>query len=1366
MYSMQSRTDQSRITQSSRRWRPTLLSTALTAVLTLWMSNARADHVYHNISAGMLTVSQIPSWGTAYLSDSTLDDNTNCIVTLGLSINDFRAGTFNRADYNVQAGPTAANQYLNGILIPSIAQNGRTNAAADSLPGETTNAYPIPTIITNANGSYRICSWNVSAAGTGGSAVEYNVNVAGAFFPYANYLGGYARNSTGANGSATVTNDTLTASPGIVYGVNYIELGGGKGIVDLRNLGYDSRTNGILLVTGAKDENNFGLSQVNVADGTWNLFLHDNATSGASTYEQDPIAFVFIPKTNTFVVSGRVNGDGTIDAYSGSSPQFTAALTGTGTYLLQVNGRGNTNGILIISAEGGGAFNLDNIVSYQPTADGTGWVIQSRDTPGNGLQTVNNGAGGTEPAFSFVYIPAPLPGVTVTPTNNLFTTQTGGTAAFTVVLEAPPTANVTINVSSSDTTEGMVDQSTLTFTTSNWSTPQTVTITGQNDSVAAGNVPYTIVLAPASSTDARYNGIDPVDVAVVNVNNLGNNIAASATSFTTTDRGGTATFTVNLTAQPAADVVVPLASSNTGIGKVSPASLTFTAANYATAQTVTVTGAVDLKADGNQAYNISIGPAVSADVGYNGVHGPTVAGSNLDTDTAGFSLSATNLVVSESGTTATFTVALSSQPIANVTLSLSSSDLTEGTVSPASLTFTTGNWNTPQTVTVTGVDDLVMDGNILWHVASTITSTDPLYAGLTPPSMAVTTLDNEAAVTLPSGNVIYGLGDPGVGLDGQATVVDAATNYSGGKLTVTITAGAIATDRLAIRNDGTGAGQIGVSGSTVSYGGTSIGTFAGGTGAAPLVVTFNAAATPDAAQALLRAVTYNNTSTSTAAGSRTVTVGLANGLGGTSTLSKTVLVGVVHVYDYQPGADFGFGTYQGAVDVEISPSLPDTTFPIGTIASGMWVDYVSSENPQVLLGFTNIFGNGLGQIPLGATIVSAQLILSVNNSGDGGRFYRMLVPWDPDAETWDSMGDGVQTDDVEACSTNSAFLGLSFNTGLVTGGSGPAVIGVTTDLQIWANGQANEGWMIAPWDFGSDGTGWSPCEDGIVTNRPRLHVVWVPAGIQMASFQQGVNDYASAYDTSIRQNAPDADRSAVTALFCDWAVSGTSDNEQVLLRFDNIFGSGTNQIPSGATVYAAELDLTGDVGNAPGHGGQFYALLEPWQDTNSTWNSWGGGIQPDGVKAATTATAVAGNASRFPLVQATVNTIDLTADVQAWASGARPNYGWVMLPWPNGTDGWGFSSAEAANVGSRPQLRVYYAAGAVLLRITSVTRAASSVSVGFSGPAGAVCSVLRAGTVMGSYASVGSATIQPDGTASFTDNSPPAGKAFYRISIP
>ena len=603
----------------------------LSAVLSLGVPAGWANQVYHSVSAGLLTVSQYPGWDYSYPG---ADDNTNCLVTLGLSVNDFRIGSYNRADYNVQAGAAAANQYLNGVLLASVTQNGRNNHGLDSYPSETTNAYPIPTIATNANGSYRICSYACDVAGTGGSSVEYNVNVAGAFFPYAQYLGGYARNSTGVNGDATHTNDTLTASPGLVYGVNYIELGGGQGIVDLRNKGIDSRTDGILLVTGAKDENNFALSQVNAGNGTWNLFLHDQSITTSSTFEQDPIAFVFIPKYDTNLVSGRVNGDGSLDAYSGDSPRFTIANTSAGTYILQVNGGGPTNGILIVTCEGGGYYNLDDIVSYQATADGTGWVIQTRDTPSCILETVIASDGETEPTFDFVYIPAQLPGATVTPTNNLRTTQSGGTASFTVVLDVAPTANVSFSISSSDPSAGTVDKGSLTFTTSNWNVPQTVTVTGQHDASPAGSVGYTIVLAPASSADARYNGLNPSDVSVVNVNNLAPGISATPTSFTTTDRGGTAAFTVWLSTQPTANVDVPIASSNSDAGTASPANLTFTSGNYATPQTVTITGTLDRLAQGTVAYSIRVGPAVSSDPAYNGLaNAPTVSGVNLDTDT-------------------------------------------------------------------------------------------------------------------------------------------------------------------------------------------------------------------------------------------------------------------------------------------------------------------------------------------------------------------------------------------------------------------------------------------------------------------------------------------------------------------------------------------------------------------------------------------------------------------------------------------------------------------------------------------------------------------------------------------------------------
>ena len=158
-------------------------------------------------------------------------------------------------------------------------------------------------------------------------------------------------------------------------------------------------------------------------------------------------------------------------------------------------------------------------------------------------------------------------------------------------------------------------------------------------------------------------------------------------------------------------MTIGLSSSDTTEGTVSPASLTFTAATGTRPQTVTVTGVDDAVVDGNMAYTIVTAAAASSDANYNGLNAADVSVTNTDNDTAGITVTPTSgLVTTEAGGTATFTVELNTQPTANVTIGLSSSDTTEGTVSPASLTFTAANWNAAQTVTVTGVDDAIVDG--------------------------------------------------------------------------------------------------------------------------------------------------------------------------------------------------------------------------------------------------------------------------------------------------------------------------------------------------------------------------------------------------------------------------------------------------------------------------------------------------------------------------------------------------------------------------------------------------------------------------------------------------------------------------------
>src|SRR5207245_883128 len=340
------------------------------------------------------------------------------------------------------------------------------------------------------------------------------------------------------------------------------------------------------------------------------------------------------------------------------------------------------------------------------------------------------------------------PGISVTPTSGLTTTEGGGTATFTVVLDSSPSANVTIGLSSSDLTEGTVAPASLTFTSANWNTAQTVTVTGVNDFVADGNVAYTIVTAPAASTDPGYSGRDAADVGVTKTDDDSAGITVTPTSgLTTTEGGGTATFTIALTSQPTANVTIGLSSSDLTEGTAAPASVTFTSANWNTAQTVTVTGVDDFAADGSVAYTIVTAAATSADPGYNGMDAADVAVTNADNDIAGISVTPTSgLTPPEGGRTATFTIALTSQPTANVTIGLSSSDLTEGTAAPASVTFTSANWNTAQTVTVTGVDDFAADGSVAYTiVTAAATSADPGYNGMDAADVAVTNTDNDIA---------------------------------------------------------------------------------------------------------------------------------------------------------------------------------------------------------------------------------------------------------------------------------------------------------------------------------------------------------------------------------------------------------------------------------------------------------------------------------------------------------------------------------------------------------------------------------------------------------------------------------------------
>ena len=111
--------------------------------------------------------------------------------------------------------------------------------------------------------------------------------------------------------------------------------------------------------------------------------------------------------------------------------------------------------------------------------------------------------------------------ITIASSRNLLTTEAGTSDSFTVVLDAAPTANVTIGISSDDPSEGLAMPASVTFTPANWDVPQTVLVTGVDDLDVDDAVDYLIVTSPAFSVDAHYNGLDAADISVVNMDNDG-----------------------------------------------------------------------------------------------------------------------------------------------------------------------------------------------------------------------------------------------------------------------------------------------------------------------------------------------------------------------------------------------------------------------------------------------------------------------------------------------------------------------------------------------------------------------------------------------------------------------------------------------------------------------------------------------------------------------------------------------------------------------------------------------------------------------------------------------------------------------------
>ena len=335
-----------------------------------------------------------------------------------------------------------------------------------------------------------------------------------------------------------------------------------------------------------------------------------------------------------------------------------------------------------------------------------------------------------------------------------------------MVLAAQPSAEVTVTVSGHDGTDlslsgpNLSAANTLTFTPANWNAAQTVTVSAAQDDDAVADPTVTLTHAVAGS--GEYSGVVVDSVTVTIADDDTASVSVSPTVLAVPE-GGSGSYTVVLTAEPGADVTVTVGGHAGSDVAVSPGVLTFTPANWDTAQTVTVTADHDNDAAADDAVTLS--HAVSGSGEYASVTAGSVVvtideddtAGEQDTadegdtddedeiigegDAAGVTVDPVALRVVE-GASNTYSVVLDTRPSADVTVTVGGHAGSDVSVDKTKLTFMPANWDVPQTVTVTAAHDpdaVADDPVTLTHAVSGTGE----YASVTADSVTVTIADDD-----------------------------------------------------------------------------------------------------------------------------------------------------------------------------------------------------------------------------------------------------------------------------------------------------------------------------------------------------------------------------------------------------------------------------------------------------------------------------------------------------------------------------------------------------------------------------------------------------------------------------------------------
>ena len=464
-------------------------------------------------------------------------------------------------------------------------------------------------------------------------------------------------------------------------------------------------------------------------------------------------------------------------------------MTSTSATGVQYNNLDSGTATVVFTGPESGATATRATITLSATADS--FVESTAETVVIGLGSITNtgltGAGGvseTDSLGDFNISDAPPTGLAITETADDTTVSEDGTTTdtYTVALNTEPTHDVTVTATSGDTAAATVNPGTLTFTTSNYSTAQTVTVTGVDDNTDnPGGGREVSISHAASSTDPNYTIASTGSVRVTVTDDDATTVTLAATAGNM-EEGETKEFTITLgrglvngetltvpltfggTATRGTDYTMT-STSATGVQynnlDSGNATVVFTGPESgatATRATITLSATADSVVE-STAEMVVIGLGSITNTGLTGAGGVSETDSlgdfNIsDAPPTGLAITETadDTTVSEDGTTTdTYTVALKTEPTHDVTVTATSGDTAAATVNPGTLTFTTSDYSTAQTVTVTGVADNTDNpgGGREVSISHAASSTDTNYTIASTGSVRVTVTDDDATtVTL------------------------------------------------------------------------------------------------------------------------------------------------------------------------------------------------------------------------------------------------------------------------------------------------------------------------------------------------------------------------------------------------------------------------------------------------------------------------------------------------------------------------------------------------------------------------------------------------------------------------------------------